>query len=112
MSIPSSQQPANQSIFTYIEQRGSSGGILENRHVRVSLPADRASRERVFAAGVQSLPIVPNLIDHLHNRYIRAIPDGTANRTNRVMKEEHGICEMKQLSVSRYTQSTAVLSTI
>ena len=76
-------------IATYVEQRRSSGGIQGVGPV--SLPTNRSSCEYVLVARVSVLPIIPNFINHLHNGQISPFLDETRDRTNRVVKEEHGI---------------------
>ena len=79
-------------IQTYVEKRGSSNGPLAEQHAGVAPPANRTSCENIFVARVLVLPIVPHLIDHLHDRLVSHCPNETCDRTNRMVKEKHRIC--------------------
>ena len=76
-------------VASYIEERRTTGGILGVRGAE--LPTKGSPRERILVVRVTVLPIVPDLIDHLHDGNISHHLDGTILRTNRVVKEEHGV---------------------
>ena len=79
-------------IQTYVEKRGSSNGPLAEQHAGVAPPANRTSCENILVARVLVLPVVPHLIDHLHDRLVSHCPNATCDRTNRMVKEKHRIC--------------------
>ena len=57
-------------VITYAEEGRSSSGVL-GLLGGVNLVANAASGERVQVAGVQVLPVVPELVDHLFDIRVR-----------------------------------------
>ena len=69
MLVLSPQRQIDRRTYTHIQPRRTSIRILKG-HAGVYLPTNGSSCEHVFVARVLVLPIVPNLIDHLHNKRI------------------------------------------
>ena len=74
----------------YVEERRGSSGVLSSLG-RIDLRANAASSERVLVLRVLVLPIVPNLVNHLHSLRVRPFLIETIDGTYRVMEEEHRI---------------------
>ena len=91
-------------IITYAEEGGSSSGIL-GLLGRVDLDADAASSERVGVAGVQLLPVVPELVDHLCDSMSDpASTNKTLNKTYSVVQEEQRIYARDTVEFVRQNQ--------
>jgi hypothetical protein len=87
----SPQRHMGSRMYTHVEPRRSPSRILEEQHAGVRLPTNASTCEHFLVARVLVLPIVPNLINHLHSEYVRPFLYRTVDGTNRVVKEEHRI---------------------
>ena len=104
-------QPIDLRVATYVEPRGSSGGILGERLNNINLPANGAPGEQVLVARVPVLPIVPNLVNHLFSRHISPFPRETDDKSNRMVKVERGVCARgKRESINKRASDTIALT--
>ena len=76
--------------MAYVEERRGSSGVLSSLG-RIDLRADAASSESDRVLRVQVLPIVPDLVNHLHSLGVRPFLIETIDGTYRMMEEEHRI---------------------
>ena len=91
MSAPLLQRSVDQRVTAHIKQRRSPSGILSIRYFGVGSPTNSSPCESPPVAGVLALPIIPNLVNHLHDGYVSRSPGEFVNGTNRVMEKEHGV---------------------